>query len=84
MEVPLPLVIPPRVRRAVRRGGAAACLALLAGTATALADCPAQPATTPVAQWGDAASHLSSPGGPSVDTADHVGSRVDGDPYRSG
>lgn len=72
-EVPLPLVIHPRVRKAIRRGSATACLAMLAGAGTALADCPAPPTGTPFARWGDANSYFAAPGGRFEGSAQQVG-----------
>lgn len=69
----MPLVIHPRIRKAIRRVAVLTCLGVLAGAGTALADCPAQPLTTPFSQWGDQASYFPVPGGSFEGTADQVG-----------
>jgi hypothetical protein len=59
----MPYVIFPKVRKGVI-GAAAAALALFGGAGSAAAAaCPAQPTTTPFAQWGDTSSYYLLQGG---------------------
>lgn len=74
----MPLVIHPRVRKAVQRGAAVTILAVLAGAGTALADCPAQPTSTPFAQWGDTNNYFLVPGGSFEGSSDQVGWQLHG------
>ncbi len=69
----MPLVIHPRIRKAIRRIAGLTCLGVLAATGTAAAACPTQPVTTPFSQWGDSASYFLVPGGSFEGTADQVG-----------
>jgi hypothetical protein len=69
----MPLVIHPRIRKAVRRIAGLTCLGVLAATGTAVAACPTQPVTTPFSQWGDSASYFLVPGGSFEGSASQVG-----------
>jgi hypothetical protein len=74
MEVfPLPLVIHPRVRKAVKRIAVMTSLAVFASTGAALAACPAPSVTTPFSQWGDTSSYFLVPGGSFAGTPAQVG-----------
>jgi hypothetical protein len=72
----MPLVIHPRVRKVVGRVAAMTCVAVFASTGAAFAassSCPAQPLSTPFAQFGDTSSYFHVPGGSFEGTADQVG-----------
>jgi hypothetical protein len=69
----MPLVIHPRIRKAIRRIAGLTCLVVLAGAGTALANCPAPAASTPFSQWGDSGSYFLAPGGSFEGTAGQVG-----------
>jgi hypothetical protein len=69
----MPLVIHPRVRKAIRRIVGLTCLAMFASTGAALAACPSQSVSTPFSQWGDTSSYFLVPGGSFEGTADTVG-----------
>ena len=77
----MPLVIHPRIRKAVGRVAAMSCVAVFASTGAALAStgatfltpCQAQPLSTPFAQFGDSGSYFLVPGGSFEGTADQVG-----------
>jgi hypothetical protein len=59
--------------RAVRRVTALAFVGVFAVPGIALASCPAQPVSTPFAQWGDNNSYFLIPGGSFEGTSDQVG-----------
>jgi hypothetical protein len=80
----MPLVIHARVRRAIRRIAGLTCLGVLASAGTALANCSAQPVSTPFSQWGDQASYFLVPGGSFEGTADQVGWTLSGATLTSG
>ena len=69
----MPLVIHPRILKAVRRIAGLTCLVVLAGAGTALANCPVAPASTPFSQWGDSGTYFLAPGGSFEGTAAQVG-----------
>jgi hypothetical protein len=69
----MPLVIRPRVRKAICRIGGLTCLFVLGGAAAAFAACPAQPVSTPFSHWGDTSSYFLVPGGSFEGTTDQVG-----------
>jgi hypothetical protein len=71
--VTVPLVIHPRIRKAVRRVAAFTSFAVLAGAGTALASCPVPAVSTPFSQWGDSSSYFTVPGGTFEGSSDHVG-----------
>lgn len=78
LEVPLSLVIHPRVRKAAARIVVATGLAVFAGTGAALASCTTPPVSTPFSQWGDTSSYFAAPGGSFEGTADEVGWTLSG------
>lgn len=60
----MPLVIHPRIRKAVGRVAAMTCVAVFASTGAAFASsCQTQPVSTPFAQFGDTSSYFLVPGG---------------------
>lgn len=77
----MPLVIHPRIRKAVGRFAAMTCVAVFASTGAAfastgpafLSSCQAQSVTTPFAQFGDTSSYFLVPGGSFEGTAEQVG-----------
>ncbi len=69
----MPLVIHPRVRRAIRRIAGLTCLGVLAAAGNAAAACPAPSVSTPFAQWGDSGNYFLAPGGSFEGTADQIG-----------
>lgn len=77
----MPLVIHPRIRKAVGRVAALSCVAVFASTGAAFANttatfgsaCQAQPVSTPFAQFGDTNSYFLVPGGSFEGTAGQVG-----------
>ncbi len=69
----MPLVIHPRIRKAVGRVAAMTCVAVFASTGAAFAACQTQPVSTPFAQWGDTSSYFLVPGGSFEGTATQVG-----------
>lgn len=73
MEVSLPLVIHPRVRKAIRRISLLTAFAMFASTGVAFASCPVQAVSTPFSQWGDTNSYFPVPGGSFEGTPDQVG-----------
>jgi hypothetical protein len=85
MEVQLlSSLVRPRVRVAIGRIAALACLGLFAIPGVALASCPASPVTTPFAQWGDSNNYFLLPGGSFEGTADQVGWTLSGASLSSG
>lgn len=68
----MPLVIHPRVRKAVGRMAASTVVTMLASTGAALAACPSQPTSSPFAQFGDNSSYFLAPGG-SFEDGSHSG-----------
>jgi hypothetical protein len=72
-EVSMPLVIHPRIRKAIRRIAGLTCLGVLAATGTAAAACPAPATTTPFSQWGDSSNYFLIPGGSFEGTPSQVG-----------
>jgi hypothetical protein len=71
--IAVPYFISLRARRTVRRVAVATCFAFLAIVGSALADCPAQPVSTPFQQWGDTNSYFLVPGGSLEGTLDDIG-----------
>jgi hypothetical protein len=69
----LSFLIPPRVRGVVYRLAGLTCLGVLLSGGVALADCPAQPVSTPFSQWGDTNNYFLVPGGNFEGTSDQVG-----------
>jgi hypothetical protein len=76
----MPLVIHPRVRKAVGHVAAMTCVAVFASTGAAFAStgtqtgsCQAAPVTTPFAAWGDTSDYFLVPGGSFEGTAEQVG-----------
>lgn len=70
----MPLVIHPRVRKAVRRLTATTCVAMFVGTGAALASpCGHETTSTPFAQFGDTSSYFLVPGGDFTGTAAQTG-----------
>ena len=69
----MPLVIHPRVRKAVGRIAATTCVAVFASTGAALAACSPQPVSTPFSSWGDTSSYFMVPGGSFEGAPDQVG-----------
>ncbi len=69
----MPLVIHPRIRKAVGRLAAMTCVAVFASTGAAFASCQSQPLSTPFAAWGDTSSYFLVPGGSFEGPADQVG-----------
>lgn len=69
----MPLVIHPRIRKAVGRVAALTCVAVFASTGAAFASCQTQPVSTPFAQFGDTSSYFLVPGGSFEGTAAQVG-----------
>jgi hypothetical protein len=67
-----------RVRAVVCRVAGLTCLGVLASAGVALADCPAQPTSTPFSQWGDTNSYYLVPGGNFEGTSDQVGWTLSG------
>jgi hypothetical protein len=59
--------------RSIRRVTALAFLGVFAVPGIALASCPAQPVSTPFAQWGDNSNYFLIPGGSFEGTSDQVG-----------
>ena len=79
MEVqPLSTLVRSRLRVAIARIAALACLGLLAVPGLAFASCPASPVSTPFSQWGDTNSYFLLPGGSFEGTADQVGWTLSG------
>lgn len=74
----MPLVIHPRIRKAIRRTAAVTCFALLASTGVAFASCPPPSVTTPFSQWSDTNSYFLVPGGSFEGTPDQVGWSLSG------
>jgi hypothetical protein len=77
----MPLVIHPRIRKAVGRVAAMTCVAVFASTGAAFANtavtyaapCQTQPVSTPFAQFGDTNSYFLVPGGSFEGNAGQVG-----------
>jgi hypothetical protein len=69
----MPLVIHPRIRKAVGRVAALTCVAVFASTGAAFASCQTQSVSTPFAQFGDTSSYFLVPGGSFEGTAGQVG-----------
>jgi hypothetical protein len=74
----MPLVIHPRIRKAIRRIATLTCLGVLASAGTAAAACPAPTVSTPFSQWGDSANYFLVPGGSFEGTPDQVGWTLSG------
>ena len=69
----MPLVIHPRIRKAVGRVAALTCVAVFASTGAAFAACQTHPVSRPFAQFGDTSSYFLVPGGSFEGAADQVG-----------
>jgi hypothetical protein len=69
----MPLVIHPRIRKAVGRVTALTCVAVFASTGAAFASCQTRPLSTPFTQFKDNSSYFLVPGGSFEGTADQVG-----------
>ena len=64
MEVKLPFVIHPRVRKGFCRLATLTALGVIGSTGVAAAaTCPSQPTTTPFTQWSDTGSYFLAPNG---------------------
>jgi hypothetical protein len=73
-----------RLRAATRRVVMLVGLGLFAAPGVALASCPAQPVSTPFAQWGDTNNYFPIPGGSLEGTADQLGWTLSGASLTSG
>jgi hypothetical protein len=69
----MPLVIHPRLRRAISRIAAGTCVALFVSTGAAFASCTSHSSSTPFLHWGDHSSYFLVPGGSFEGPAAQVG-----------
>ncbi len=74
----MPLVIHPRIRKAVGRVAAMTCVAVFASAGAAFASCQKPALSTPFAQFGDTSSYFLVPGGSFEGSASQVGWSLSG------